>query len=290
MRVLIIGASGMLGFALHRVLHDAGHEVLGSVRAPQAPQARGCADLRYETGVDVERFEEVRRCVGTHGAEFVVNATGVKSTGAAAGQRRRLFAVNAVFPRKLGALARQLGVRVVQFSSDGVFSGTRGGYLETDPPDAEDDYGLSKLLGEPDEVEALVIRTSLLGRGIVPNDSLVDWFLARREPVRGYRRSIFSGLPVDEIARIFAGHVLPRLDALHGVYHVSAQPISKLDLLQLLKAEWGLAVAVEPVDGPALDRSLDSARFRRATGYEPAPWPELLARMHAFYERAGQLR
>ena len=101
-------------------------------------------------------------------------------------------------------------------------------------PDASDLYGRSKYLGEVDYPHAVTLRTSIIGHELGSAHGLVDWFLAQSGAVcRGFARAIFSGLPTVELARVIRDFVLPRPD-LHGVYHVSAAPISKYDLLTLV--------------------------------------------------------
>ena len=69
---------------------------------------------------------------------------------------------------------------------------------------------------------------------------------------------------------------------LHGMYHVSADPINKYDLLQLVAKEYEKKIEIELDDSFVMDRSLDSTRFREATGYRPPSWVELVKQMHEF--------
>jgi dTDP-4-dehydrorhamnose reductase len=75
-------------------------------------------------------------------------------------------------------------------------------------------------------------------------------------------------------------YVFPRPD-LNGLFHVSSDPISKLDLLRLVANVYGKQIEIKPDDSVRIDRSLDSARFRTITGYVPGDWPALVAAMHA---------
>jgi dTDP-4-dehydrorhamnose reductase len=111
--------------------------------------------------------------------------------------------------------------------------------------------------------------------------SLVGWFLAQEGQVKGFTRAIFSGLPTMELARVINEHVLPHPE-LHGLYHVSAQPINKYDLLRLIADVYGKSIDIVPSDELSIDRSLDSSRFRAATGYVPPDWPALVKYMHEF--------
>jgi dTDP-4-dehydrorhamnose reductase len=161
-----------------------------------------------------------------------------------------------------------------------VFRGTIGNYTEAMTPDAEDLYGRSKLLGEVDYPHAVTLRTSIIGRELGTSHGLVEWFLGAAGPVRGFTRAIFSGLPTDELVRVIARHVLPRPE-LSGVWHLSSDPISKYDLLLLLREAYGRTIGIEPDAELVLDRSLDSSRFRGATGYTPPAWPALIRSMRA---------
>jgi dTDP-4-dehydrorhamnose reductase len=154
-------------------------------------------------------------------------------------------------------------------------------YRESDPADAQDLYGRTKRLGEVDNAGAITLRTSIIGHELNSSRGLVGWFLSQPTLVRGYAKAIFSGLPTVELARVIRDYVLPR-DDLHGVYHVSAEPISKYDLLRLVAKEYGCATEITRDDHVIIDRSLDSSRFREATGYRPPPWPELVRAMREF--------
>lgn len=272
----------MLGFALHRKLHDSGFNVTGSIRG-ETTNSRWSSGLHHAPGVRIDDFDTVSAAVNRYRPDVVINATGARSLDAVNGDWSALLAVNSVFPRHLGQLCDSLGIHFVHFSSDGVFSGKRGNYAEAARPDATDAYGVSKYLGEAQTATALVLRTSILGRGVVPNQSLVDWYLAQTGVVRGYRRALFSGLPVNEIADVLQ-RVLRMQPRLTGLCHLAAAPISKFDVLTLLRSAWPRAAAVEPDDSVALDRSLDATYLNEKIDYRPPSWPQLIAGMHAFYE------
>jgi dTDP-4-dehydrorhamnose reductase len=282
--ILIFGASGMLGFALHRKLHDYGFKVTGSLRGYARPGASWARGLDYVVGVRIEEFDTVEGVLDHCRPDVVINATGVRSLESVKGDWQALLAVNSAFPRRLGQLCNSRGIYFVHFSSDGVFSGSRGNYAESAIPDATDAYGVSKYLGEVQTATSLVLRLSLLGRGLVRNDSLVDWFLAQSGVVRGFRRSVFSGLPANEIADVLR-RILTAPARMTGLYHLAADPISKFDVLMLLRSAWSHTVAIEPDDSVVLNRSLDATLLNSRSGYRPAPWPDLIAEMHNFYER-----
>lgn len=157
----------------------------------------------------------------------------------------------------------------------------KGGYAESDQPDASDLYGLSKLLGEVNHSNAITLRTSIVGHELNGAHSLLNWFLAQEGSVKGFTNAIFSGLPSVEIARVIEQFVLPN-PWLSGLYHLSAEPISKHDLLVLVRNIYGKQIDIIPDGSLVVDRSLNSSRFREATNFVPKSWQEMVQAMHDF--------
>jgi len=281
-RVLVVGASGMLGNALIRFLAaSADIEAWGTVRRVPGAFANVPFTQRLLADVDVENHDSLVRAFALAQPEVVVNCVGLVKQIAAANDPLRALPVNSLLPHRLADLSRAVQARLIHISTDCVFSGKKGNYTESDAADAQDLYGRSKYLGEVDYPHAITLRTSIIGPELGPAHGLVGWFLSQNGPVRGYRRAVFSGLPTVELARVIRDYLLPR-SGLHGIYHVSAMPIAKYELLCLIAAEYRRSNEIAPDDDVVIDRSLDSSRFRRATGYSPPAWPDLIRSMQAF--------
>ncbi len=282
-RIVVVGASGMLGNAVLRYFAtETNHVVFGSVRSERSasllPEAVRSAII---PGIDVENPESLVRLVGETRPTVLVNCVGLVKQLQSSKDPLSALSINSILPHRLAHLAAAAGARLVHLSTDCVFSGSRGMYREDDIPDATDLYGRTKLLGEVDASNAITLRTSIIGHELGTSHSLLCWFLAQQGAATGYRKAIFSGLPTVEIARVIAQHVLPN-PALRGLYHLSAEPIDKYTLLQLIAERYNKDIRIDPADSPAIDRSLDSTRFRNATGFKPEPWAELISRMKAF--------
>lgn len=283
MKILVLGASGMLGHTVLRLFAGSdGYEVTGTVRSAHALSLLP-VELRDKviTGVDVENPDSLVSLFARAAPDVVINCIGIVKQLAEADDPLSALPINAMLPHRLARLCHVAGARLVHMSTDCVFSGDKGNYTESDPSDAKDLYGQSKYLGEVDFPQAITLRTSILGHELAGTQSLLGWFLSQQQTVKGFRRAIFSGLPTVELACVIRDQVIPRPD-LHGLYHVSAEPICKYDLLVLVSQMYGKKIEIVPDDELTIDRSLDSSRFRAATGYQPKPWPELVRRMREF--------
>ncbi len=284
-RVLIFGATGMLGHALFTLLAERGDlEVHATARRREGLSRWFPPDLvaRIHGKVDAEDFDSVRRALDEAAPDAVVNAIGVIKQLPEAQDPIVAISVNALFPHRLALACKAAGARLLHVSTDCVFSGERGSYTEDDVPDAPDLYGRTKLLGEVTGPGCVTLRTSIVGHELVGRHGLVEWFLAQEGKVQGFVHAIYTGFPTVELARIIAERVLPD-EGLTGLYHVASAPISKYDLLRLVAEAYGQRIAIERQEEFRCDRSLDGGRFRRATGYAAPPWPEMVERMHRHF-------
>jgi dTDP-4-dehydrorhamnose reductase len=280
-KVLVLGASGLLGNTVFRELHGTTDwDVIGAMRTATASallphslaeQVALCGDLENQT--ELEQF------LTDVAPDVVINCLSLPKQELREDNFRKVIAGLAVLPQHLSVACARIGARLIHFSSDAVFSGRSGGYSEADSPDATDAYGIAKFLGEVGGSHAVSIRTSLIGPALRAGHGLLEWFLSQDQQCTCFTRAIFSGLPTIELARILRDVLLPRAD-LFGVYHVAAAPISKFDLLRLVADVYGKTIELVPDDRVVIDRSLNADRFRAATGYVCPPWPELIRSMH----------
>jgi dTDP-4-dehydrorhamnose reductase len=282
-KVLVLGASGMLGNAVLRLFSQSpGYSVVGSVRSSAAMGLLPMAlHDKIICGVKVDNDDSLLTLFARARPNLVINCIGLVKQLAEADDPLAAIPINSLLPHRLVRLCKIAGARLVHVSTDCVFKGTKGMYREDDVADAIDLYGRSKYLGEVDDPQAITLRTSIIGPELNTTHGLVSWFLSQRGRVKGFTRAIFSGLPTVELARVMRDFVIPRVD-LHGVYHVSAAPINKYELLSLIARIYGISIDIVPDDDPVIDRSLDSTRFRRLTGYDSPTWPELVRAMQEF--------
>ena len=275
----------MLGHEAVRVLAP-DFEVWGACRHPEALPDLGIPAGRILGGLDATDSASAHELVERVQPDIVLNAVGIVKQLADAKAAIPSIAVNSLWPHVLADACERVGARMVHVSTDCVFSGSRGGYLETDIPDAVDLYGRSKLLGEViDRENTVTLRTSIIGWQIGEPTGLVGWFGAHRdERLRGFTQAVFSGLTTRALTVLVRDVVLSSPD-LAGLWHVSADPIDKHSLLVELAGHLGWDVDISPVDQPVIDRSLDSSRFREQTGWAPPSWDQMLKELAGEFVR-----
>jgi dTDP-4-dehydrorhamnose reductase len=271
----------MLGHKVYERLERAGVERFGTLRARRfdAPYSRvpWLQDAtRVFEGVDAMDWPATERLVTKLRPDVVVNCIGVIKQRVEAHAAIPSISLNALLPHRLAELVASCNARLIHISTDCVFTGTRGGYRESDVPDAVDLYGRTKQLGEVTSGPALTLRTSMIGRELTGHRSLLDWFLQQEgRTIQGYTRAIYSGLTTPYLADLIAT-LITRHPRLGGLFHVASAPISKFDLLRLLAEAFGVDVRIDPYDGFHCDRSLDGSRFDDAVGFRTPPWPDLV--------------
>jgi dTDP-4-dehydrorhamnose reductase len=295
MKILILGGSGMLGHRLWVNLSK-DHETWVTVRGdgseipnfPVFPQRKYIRPM-----VDAMNFDQITRAVASIQPDLVINCIGlIKQMGHLARDPLFSISLNAMLPHRISMICRAAKIRMIHISTDCVFSGKKGNYTESDQSDAEDLYGRTKFLGEVAYTpHTITLRTSIIGREIKNRLGLIEWFLAQQGAIHGYRRANYTGFTTDELSAIIEHQVIPNRD-LTGVYHVSSNPISKFDLLNIVKHAFNKDIKILPDEVFFCDRSLDSTRFRQATGYTPPSWEAMIEEMAEnshFYEQMEQI-
>ena len=290
MKVLVLGANGMIGGAVFSVLSEnISWQVFGTLRQETTKQffPDPLATKLLKVG-NLEHFGELVRIFSMIKPGVVVNCVGL--TKHLPGAENPLFAIpiNALLPHRLLDLCTVAGARLIQVSTDCIFSGKNGNYLEDDLADATDIYGRSKFLGEVNHTNGVTLRTSTIGHEFQSAYGLLEWFLSQGESCKGFSRAIFSGLPSVVFGQIIRDIVIPNPD-ISGVYNVVGPAIGKYELLQLIAKTYKKKINIVRDEDYVIDRSLNGERFRFATGYEAPSWPELIQIMYEYHSKQGSI-
>jgi len=284
MNILIFGATGMLGHAVFKVFLNNPHlTVFGTIRSEASKKLFPESEHNHLiANIDIEDEACLKKAFELSKPDVVINCIGIIKQLSDAKDVLKTIPINTLLPHRLASLAKTYGARLILVSTDCVFSGKKGDYLESDFPDCDDLYGRSKLLGEiSDKENVLTIRTSIIGHELRGGHSLVNWFLNQTGPIEGYTNAIFSGLPTNALANIIL-ECITKWPNLHGLYHVSAEPINKYELLNLIAKIYGKKIIINKSNQVQIDRSLNHHKFQQATAYQPQNWNTLITSMKAF--------
>jgi dTDP-4-dehydrorhamnose reductase len=279
MKVCVLGAGGLLGHMLIRVLSES-NDVFGITRENpkiSSPLANFLSQEKWIGGVDASIPHSIKKIFETDQFDVAINCIGLIKQRDSIVSDSEMMVINGEFPHRLAQFANSHGTRVIHISTDCVFSGTKGSYSESDTPDPVDVYGKSKLLGELNDSDNLTLRTSHIGRELTVKKSFIEWLVSQRGGhVNGYSHAIYSGLTTQALARTISKLLLGNLH-LTGLFHVSSQPISKLEIINKLNELLDLQLTVTPDASVQINRSLNSEKFQNATRISPQTWDEMLA-------------
>jgi len=281
MRILILSGDGMLGhkvfqrlqkrFDVYVTFHD--HDS----QSRKHPIYHEFDTSRIIDSLDALDIDSLEKTIEQIKPAAVVNCIGIVKQRDDAKAAIPSIKVNALFPHILSDICKKYGARLVQLSTDCIFSGLRGNYTESDLPDPVDLYGRTKLLGEINRHGCLTLRTSIIGWELKRHASLLEWFAAQRgRTIKGYRKAIYTGLSTSILAELI-GDLLETRPDLFGIYQVVSSPITKYDLLMRLRNALGWTdITIEPDDVFHCDRSLDGSRFTGATGWHAPEWETMI--------------
>lgn len=279
-RVVVLGATGMLGSMVWRYLQQAAtpYEIWGTVRAPE--QARVAGQPHFIELDASSSDSELERALAEVKPHWIINCIGIIKPYCQdddpAGVRNAIV-VNALFPYRLATIAQKLDARIIQIATDCVYSGREGKYIESAPHDALDAYGKTKSLGEVAAPNMLHIRCSIIGPEPWAKMSLLEWFLHQPEGshIQGFTHHQWNGITTLQFAQCCHQIIMEgedffiKLVTTSSVHHyIPNETINKFDLLSLFAQIFNKQVTVGPtatVRSP-VDRSL-ATKFKLLTAH-----------------------
>jgi dTDP-4-dehydrorhamnose reductase len=274
-KVLILGATGMLGHTLYYYLKEntAYHVTSLVFRHPLNEDSVIC-DV-----TDRKRTESIIKEINPN---VIINCIGILIRGSNNDYSNAIY-INAFFPHLLSDIAEEIGAKLIHISTDCVFSGKKGGYVETDFRDADDLYGRTKALGELENEKDLTIRTSIVGPELKEQgEGLLHWFLNQTGEVNGFTKALWGGVTTLELSKAIA---ILLQQPLSGIIHLTnGKAISKFDLLNLFSESFPqLGIKVNAVYGKPVDKSLSS--IRNDISFSVSSYSQMVAEMKDFIRR-----
>ncbi len=284
-KILILGGSGLLGNNMVKYFSNLDkYDVYATMRSSNYLEFFE-KDIQSNIYIDIDILDDnaLDKLIKKLKPDVLLNCVGItnKTKNINSDDKIKLLTLNSLFPHRLYKICSNYGVRLIHFSTDCVFSGAKGSYIETDIADSTDLYGRTKLLGELYQPGSITIRKSIIGHELIRKEGLLNWFLNQKDNVKGYDKAVFSGFPVNELAFIIEKYIIPNFD-LTGLYHISSSPITKYELLKLISKIYLKRIDIIKNESIIIDRSLDSSLFSSLTGYNSKSWPDMIKSMYRF--------
>ncbi len=279
MKILILGANGMLGFTLFHYLHSKKKlEVFGTIRNNIIKKKN------IFSKVNIKDFKILKKKILKLSPDIVINCIGIVKSEVKNIPSKQVIKINSKLPNYLNEISKDLNFRLIHISTDCVFSGKSKKNSEKSISNPVDLYGKSKLRGEFNSDKNLVIRTSIIGHEIKNKRGLLEWFLKQENSILGFTKAYFSGLTTLELSKILYTKIIFDREIV-GLYHVSGKKINKYNLLKKIRKIYNKDITIKKENKFNIDRSLDSSRFTRQTGYVKKTWNKMILENKNYFLR-----
>lgn len=249
-KIIVLGALGMAGHIMSEYLDSLNeYEVLGVARTE--------GKLIHKV-IDVSNFSDLEEYLNKVKPDFVINCIGILVQQSKDNLSTAIL-INSYLPHFLAELGKQLNYKLIQISTDCVYSGKDGQYTENSFRDGDDNYARTKALGEVINDKDLTIRTSIIGPGLKTNSTgLLDWFFKQSVEVKGYTKAYWTGVTTLELAKATHQFIQQNIT---GLYHLCPEhKISKFDLLKIFAKVWHKEIRIIPFADYTVDKSLVCTR------------------------------
>tara|TARA_B100001109_G_C18862091_1_gene474594 strand:- start:2012 stop:2881 length:870 start_codon:yes stop_codon:yes gene_type:complete len=286
MKILILGADGMIGHKIAQSLNN-DFELILSSRKNISPSSIGIKDgnmlLHDLTNNSIDSF------LNKTFPDLIINCAGITTRRGIEDNIQNTIFLNSHLPHKLDNWANLNSKKLIHFSTDCVFSGNRGDYLDNDFADAEDIYGKTKAAGEVNTPNTLTLRCSMIGRELYNFTELFEWLVENKNKnIDGYSKVLYSGITTVRMGKIISKIIKQNFN-LTGIYNISSIPISKFQLLHKLSNAFDLNVDITENKNIKSNKVLISKKFTEITGIKTPDWDDLITEFVEDCERNKSL-
>ena len=274
MKILILGADGMIGHKIAHSLYQDFDLTLTS-RKKISIESIGIKSGKfiYHDFLDNTTYDLLDKIM----PDVIINCIGITTRRGIKDSYNNTILLNSKLPHFLDSWVKSNAKKLIHFSTDCVFSGVKGNYLDNDIPDAKDLYGQTKSAGEINSSSTLNIRCSMIGRELFNFTELFEWLnMNKNKKIEGFSNVIYSGITTVRMGKII-DYILKHKLNLSGIYNISSEPISKYDLLVKLSEAFNLNVEIEKNKYNKSNKVLISKKFTEITGIYPPNWDDLIS-------------
>jgi len=240
--LIVIGANGMLGYAVTEYFLRKGYDVTALTRKDY--------DIAKDSINKLETFVKQ--------VEVVINCAGVIKSVINNSTIEDVLQVNSIFPHNLANLCNKYSIKCFHITTDCVYSGKKGNYDENDYFDAYDVYGMSKNAG--DIKDCMTLRTSIIGEEKGQQRSLLEWAKSQKgKEVNGYTNHYWNGVTTVYLAEVIHKIILEGLYQ-NGIFHIfSPNSVDKYELLKNINDVYKLELNINPIEfETVINRTLNS--------------------------------
>ncbi len=282
MKILILGGDGMIGHKMAQVLSNSNHEIIVSIRE-QRELTKQCFSSQVKVFFNDFLKENVFTFLDRVNPDVIINAIGITIRRGVNDDVSNPIYINAYFPHQLANWVGIHNKRLIHFSTDCVFSGSEGSYLEDASPNALDYYGKTKGLGEVLSKNALTLRSSMIGPELFNKTELFEWVINNKErEINGFSRVMYSGVTTVYMARLVVDLIENHKD-LNGIYNIASNPISKFELLHLINENFNLRLFINKDQSITSNKTLDASKIENELGINSPSWNELIIELKKDY-------
>ena len=289
-KILILGANGLFGNTIFRYLKSKNFNVWGGISSKK--------DIKYFNKKKLLFFKKIKTMESLknfgnslegflmkNNINYIINCIGFTTHQKNINYENKKI-INSKFPQLISKISQQYDFKFIHVSTDCVFNGNKGNYVETDKPNDFSEYSLTKRNGEiKDNINTITLRTSGIGHELYKKNNLLEWFLAQKNrSIDGYKNNFFSGPTTLEIGKIIEKIIKSKIFK-YGLFHISGKKISKLNLLIKINNVYKNNTKIIPKKTRKLDRSLNSSKFRKMYNYKLKNWNILLKELKRFNEK-----
>jgi len=223
MKILVLGATGMVGHVITIFLNEKRYDVTALSRK----KIKYC---KYIIG-EITKFDLIKKTINNGNYNLVINAVGVLNKNAE-DKKSVAILINSYLPHYLSEITKNTKTKIVHISTDCVFSGKNGDYTENSFRDGQSFYDRSKALGELNNEKDLTFRSSIVGPDINKNGiGLLNWFMKQNGNIFGYNKNLWTGVTSLTLAKAIEVTIRENI---FGIYNlVNNKIVSKYELLQL---------------------------------------------------------
>jgi len=282
MKILILGGDGMIGHKMGQVLSAQNHEIVISIREKKDLTLKSISSKAKVFFNDFLK-DNILDFLDKVNPDVIINAIGITIRRGSTKNISDTIYLNSFFPHQLSNWALAFKKRLIHFSTDCVFSGSEGSYLEDTTPDALDYYGKTKGLGEVNSKSSLTIRSSMIGPELFNKTELFEWIINNKEKeINGFSRVMYSGVTTVYMARLVAD-LIDNHKNLCGIYNTASKPISKYELLHLINDNFDLGLIINDDKTVISNKTLNASKIEKEIGLQPPSWDELIFELKKDY-------